>query len=427
MIFSNLIYGTAVDIGKMQTINTDPSPGNSQYYEFNIPSIFQKQNLFSSSISTTYDQADGPSLIFNLLLCNGSMPNAFLSVKPQPNENQFDVQVRETTKGVRQITILSVSSNVLYLAIVSNGPSTVNLQLGNAIQNSNGTLLQWSDANATTSIFKQVPSNGVNLDLTKLSVSFYVTTDMVDPVMSSCYIQNTYEKHNTTYYTSNPLSLVIINGLQKSSQYLGFILINRNGVFDVFTPIAFYTLENEDCTLVYGGAYRLNTCTTLARNVPNPSNGTVQSLLTTWESYAAAFFNNFTQILNAFDCANTKYSMVRNCNDCSLAYLDWTCRQIIPRCVASNVPPPPTLFNSPFWISSKETQFQQQQNAFEIAPANITPPALTLNPYNRALSCISYCLTTVQSCPTFFVDQAPYKLLNCPDRTDLNSFGYSSC
>lgn len=419
-------FGTNIDIGQTTSLSIDES-GTSQFFEFSIPSAFQQQSLFSSAISNTYDSTNSPGLVFGLLLCNGSMPNAYLSVNPQPNENQFDIQVRETSNGVRQITILSVASSTLYLSIVSSGPAKVNLQLGYSIQNDNGTLLDWSDSNSTTSIFNQLPINNIYLDLSQFDTLFYVTENMVNPVMSYCFIENNYQKKNISLFNPYPRKYVVVDGLSKNSQYLGFMMIKRNDVYDVFTPIAFYTLNNEDCTLIYGGSIDLKVCTTLARTIPNPNNGTLVDLVGTWETYASQFISNFSQVLNAFDCVNIQYSMVRNCTDCAIAYEDWICRQLMPRCVRDDVPSPPIAFRSNRWVSIDETVYQNDLNAFTTVPYNANVSQILLDPFRQAMSCISICETLVQSCPTFTVDWAPYRLLNCPDEDDLISFGYASC
>eukprot|EP00834_Sanchytrium_tribonematis_P008670 NODE_1109_length_2177_cov_1.523099.p1 type:complete len:419 gc:universal NODE_1109_length_2177_cov_1.523099:1675-419(-) len=401
-----LSQSTNVDLGKTQSIDLN---ANSQlYFEFNIPASLQKQSLFSSSIPYTYDNVDPPSLVFSLLLCSGSMPNAYLSTNPQPGENQFDIQVRETGKGVRQITLLSVSSSVLYVSIVSTGAGKAILQLGNTLQNTNGSLFDWSDANQTTSLFRQssVPFGKSRIDLNQYNVSFFVTQSVSDPMLSWCFIESNYQKMDVSIYSATTEKYVVVDGLTKNNQYLGFILINRNGVRDVFSPIAFYTLNDESCSLVYGGSYKLNVCGNLARNIPNANNVPTQDLLSQWESFSAEYIKNFTDILGAFDCQNQKYSMVKTCKDCSVAYIDWVCRQIIPRCVKSDVPIPPKAYRPTRWISNDETKFEQNQDAFKITPDDAKFNQLQLKPYRRGLDCISFCLTTVQSCPTFFILQA---------------------
>eukprot|EP00835_Amoeboradix_gromovi_P001186 NODE_49_length_27162_cov_0.380039.p6 type:complete len:433 gc:universal NODE_49_length_27162_cov_0.380039:16193-14895(-) len=427
LIFIICSYGSQLDIGKTTSLNIGES-GTTQFIEFSVPSSFQKQSLFSSAISNTYDKTEAPGLVFGLLLCNGSMPNAYLSVNPEPNENQFDIQVRETQKGVRQVTILGVASSTIYLTVLSTGKAKANLHLGYSLQNDNGTLIDWSDSNSTTSIFRQLP-NSYNhyLNLAQYDLSFYVTENMNAPVLSYCYIETNYKKQNISLFEANPRKYLVADGLTKNSQYLGFLLIKRNDVRDVFTPIAFYTLNNEDCSLVYGGSMKLNVCASLARTIPNPKSGTISSLVSQWESYVDQFLGNFTQVLGAFDCANTKYSMVRSCNDCKFAYTDWICRQLIPRCVRDDVPSPPNSFRSNRWISVEETVQENNLNAFNTTPYKSQVSQVKLNPFRRALSCISFCEAVVQSCPTFSVDYAPYKLLNCPDENDLITFGYASC
>ena len=420
-------FSELLELGKLHQLSSDGS-GTNKFFEFSIPGLFQKQSLFSSAITNSYDKVSSPALVFSLLLCKGSIPNVFLSVNPEPNENQFDIQIKETLKGVRQVSILGVSSDTLHVSIISSGPSSFNLQLGESLQNNNGTLIEWGDSNTTSSIFKQSLTNFYekSVDLNNLELFFYTADSSTEPVMSSCFIENNYKKQNVTLFNADPNRYLIVDGLVKNSQYLGFLMAKKDNLYDVFIPVTFYTLNNEECTLIYGGSTELNFCKSIARTVPNPTNGTVQSLVNQWETFASTFMRNFTQILNAFDC-NVKYSMVRNCTDCSIAYSDWICRQIIPRCVRNDAPAPPKNYRSNRWVTNEETVFQQNENAFSISPDRSNFTQVTLKPYRKALKCISFCQAMVQSCPTFYIETSPYKLLNCPENVDLNSFGYATC
>ena len=158
-----------------------------------------------------------------------------------------------------------------------------------------------------------------------------------------------------------PKQQFYLNALDKSSGYYGIMAMNGNsshsgagvvnGGGQVWRYMQFTTksgmssrsspsrissinsLADGNCQLLFN----LSTCPNLAHAVPSSPAFELDtpSLMSLYDSAAAALLQNFTYSLAQIPCNTTQtaqYSLARNCADCASAYRNWLCAVTIPRC-----------------------------------------------------------------------------------------------
>ena len=128
-----------------------------------------------------------------------------------------------------------------------------------------------------------------------------------------------------------------------------------------------------------------------------------------YDDYAKKMYANFEKVLMQIPCeadSTSRYSLVRDCDDCKAAYKKWLCTVSIPRCdaitsdndaaIARNVGQPfPNDTKLPDDLLSKyegHPYNNASRNSFidtEVQPG----------PYKEILPCEDICYEVVQSCP----------------------------
>ncbi|KAK4996426.1 hypothetical protein LTR66_003953, partial [Elasticomyces elasticus] len=150
---------------------------------------------------------------------------------------------------------------------------------------------------------------------------------------------------------NKPKEQFYIQQLNGSSTYYGYLVMDGNSTLkgagivggggQVWSKMNFTTKKDGNCALLFN----LSFCSEVAYAVPsNPNNfPSFESLAATYDSYAAALYQNFSYSLQQIACNTTstsQYSLAKNCDDCADAYKQWLCAVAIPRCedYSSNLP-----------------------------------------------------------------------------------------
>ncbi|KAL8902923.1 MAG: hypothetical protein Q9171_007564, partial [Xanthocarpia ochracea] len=160
-----------------------------------------------------------------------------------------------------------------------------------------------------------------------------------------------------------PKQLFYVNGLNMSTTYYAIMTLEsgsgnatagRGGT--VWKATKFKTKSDNNCQIIYN----LPFCTDVTYAVPsNPvkiPNTTELGLL--YDTHAENAYQNFSKSLQQIPCetndSTTKYSLVRDCQDCDNAYKAWLCAVTIPRCEDFSTPDNTTKFLIPRSIGAKE-------------------------------------------------------------------------
>lgn len=198
------------------------------------------------------------------------------------------------------------------------------------------------------------------------------------------------------YIGSSPVGVsefFYITGLNHSTTYVSLLtkkITNNDGNLTdvggiIFAADAFTTQSDNTCSLIYG----LDFCNNIAYSVPTSSFvGDNKTLMAeTYEYIATGLYNNFTNALSLVDCdteLDSRYSPLRTCDDCAIAYKNWLCAVSIPRC------------------TSKESDFYLKRsknvNRNKLIDLYIRP----ISDYYEILPCIDMCYYMVRDCPSKF-------------------------
>ncbi|KAI1429431.1 stretch-activated Ca2+-permeable channel component-domain-containing protein [Xylaria sp. FL1777] len=211
-----------------------------------------------------------------------------------------------------------------------------------------------------------------------------------------------------------------ITGLNASTNYSGIVALNTSlslqkrqegssgGGAIVYNSVNFSTKPNGACTFIFN----LTVCTETRYAVPgNPEkfpNGTV--LAAFYDNYTRTMWDNFEKVLQQTPCEappTQRYSLVRNCDNCTQAYKDWLCSVAIPRCEDFSSPDQDYLqmrnINAPFPNGTFVNQTIRDQfgqfKAFSSSRNVEIDTTIEPGPYKEVLPCDYLCYELVKSCP----------------------------
>ncbi|KAI8092956.1 stretch-activated Ca2+-permeable channel component-domain-containing protein [Halteromyces radiatus] len=166
------------------------------------------------------------------------------------------------------------------------------------------------------------------------------------------------------------------------------------------TPLKIYTKSNANCRMMYN----LDFCSDVAYSVPTDPTHDIWNITYSYDQQAQALFEPFATALSQFNCNNTQYSLVRNCDDCYRDYKRWLCAVTIPRCTDNS-----TSISST--ISTRDVANGSSRNPW-------IDSAYQPGEWTELLPCIDVCYQVVQSCP-------PFLQFNCPeDDLARQQYGY---
>jgi calcium channel MID1 len=139
-------------------------------------------------------------------------------------------------------------------------------------------------------------------------------------------------------------------------------------------------------------------------------NGSIDELKQFYDSYAESNYNNFLKAMMQIQCDtddDSKYSLVRSCDDCRTAYKNWICFVSIPRCEDFSKTDgflQPRNINSKFPDGSVLNQTILDQFGSVLAYNSSRRAEIDSfvepGPYKEVLPCDDLCYDIVQSCPS---------------------------
>lgn len=197
---------------------------------------------------------------------------------------------------------------------------------------------------------------------------------------------------NTTRGSGDTLKgQYVVSQLNKSTSYYAYLtqpndggnlsLAGSSGGLIFNPPVEFSTKSDENCQLVYD----LDFCSGVAYAVPgNASAFNMSQLSQFYDTNAQALYQNFSYSLQNVPCNasnETRYSILRNCDDCAVAYGQWLCAVTIPRCAdwSSN-----ESFLYPRPVGTSRNPLIDQV----IQPGN----------YKEILPCVNLCYNLMEGC-----------------------------
>ncbi|EON69664.1 hypothetical protein W97_08916 [Coniosporium apollinis CBS 100218] len=220
-----------------------------------------------------------------------------------------------------------------------------------------------------------------------------------------------------------------IRGLNGSTTYRGFLAMRGNstasgdgvisGGGQLWSPINFTTKSDANCRIISN----LTFCTEVAYAVPSNDETfpSATDLANLYDDRAAALYENFTYSLDQIACNATstaRYSLARNCTDCSAAYKTWLCAVTIPRCEDFSAPAslsylqPRNIGQAPlsqptFRPTSNSTDAEAlasnstfRQRLYANSSRNpLIDQDIRPGPYKEVLPCEDLCFELVRSCP----------------------------
>lgn len=170
----------------------------------------------------------------------------------------------------------------------------------------------------------------------------------------------------------------------------------------------FTTLEDDNCAVIYN----LSFCDQSEYAVPGNSNTfpNTTALGAFYDDAVQAQYSYFENVLAQIPCETTssaQYSLAKTCDDCALAYKNWLCSVMIPRC---------TDFSSSLTWLQERNMGQAFPNG-TMLPADLVSAAsqqpflnnsrnaaidtvVRPGPYKEVLPCDDLCYDIVQSCPS---------------------------
>jgi calcium channel MID1 len=194
--------------------------------------------------------------------------------------------------------------------------------------------------------------------------------------------EQTYQAYIIQHQTAQITSLTVPLALQtKSGKRMDATPLQETQLFFQIDP---------HCRLIHG----LDFCSDVAYSVPSDPTQDIWNITRAYDKQAQDLFAPFATALSQFNCNNTQYSLVRNCDDCYRDYKRWLCAVTIPRCTSSSSPS--TL------VTTRTVAAQSARNPWIDATYSLQ------NGWTELLPCVDVCYQVVQSCP-------PFLQFNCPE------------
>lgn len=172
--------------------------------------------------------------------------------------------------------------------------------------------------------------------------------------------------------------------------------------------------------------FNLSFCSEVAYAVPSNPDLSVQKLRTIYDSYASAFYKNFTYSLQQVQCQTddeSMYSLAVNCTDCAKAYKQWLCSVTIPRCADYSATASYLAVRNAGQDFINGTSLPSDSPYRKSVASNnsrnpIIDSEIKPGPYKEILPCQDICHTLVKDCPSSLG-------FSCPEGRWLNSsYGY---
>ncbi|CAG8557034.1 6666_t:CDS:2 [Acaulospora colombiana] len=170
---------------------------------------------------------------------------------------------------------------------------------------------------------------------------------------------------------------VSISHLSSGTIYTAFVVYNQlnvNNDQSTASPTFLKTKSQNNCRLISG----LSFCDRVAYSVPANPGLPMPKIVDFYDNLASSQYQNFT--LSVSQISNTsRYSLVRDINDCLVSYKNWVCAVTIPRCGDVD--------------STGITRDVNKSRVSDI-DSEMVPGA-----YIEVPPCIDLCYNTSQSCP----------------------------
>ncbi|GBB83480.1 hypothetical protein RclHR1_01020021 [Rhizophagus clarus] len=190
-------------------------------------------------------------------------------------------------------------------------------------------------------------------------------------------------------------SSIFISNLNNGTKYSALVTEESANGIKSFIPVNFQTQSQSNCVIIKN----LEFCDRVFYSVPKTvSKNTEADLAIGYDNMAKAYFNNFTLTVDQYPCNDTesKYSLIRNCNDCKEAYKNWVCAVTIPRC------------------ASEDSNNGKLRNNPRI---NVSDQSMNISqPYVEVAPCIDLCYNLTRSCPSSFG-------FSCPNSNTISTYG----
>ncbi|CAB4421088.1 unnamed protein product [Rhizophagus irregularis] len=173
-----------------------------------------------------------------------------------------------------------------------------------------------------------------------LYYTYFVESTRVNGIsMSTCAYKENGWSTNVTYTRSEKYgkyqTSIFLNNLKSGTKYSALVTEESTDGIKTFTPVNFQTQSQSNCVIIKN----LEFCDGVFYSVPKTvSKNTEAELAIGYDNLAKSYFNNFTLTIDQYPCNDTesKYSLIRNCNDCKEAYKNWICAITIPRCASED-------------------------------------------------------------------------------------------
>lgn len=173
-----------------------------------------------------------------------------------------------------------------------------------------------------------------------------------------------------------------------------FFKFNKKYIYLYISNYSFLFLESS-CVVIKN----LEFCDEVFYSVPKTvSKNTETDLAIGYDNLAKSYFNNFTLTIGQYPCNDieSKYSLVRNCNDCEVAYKNWICAITIPRCASED---------------SNNGKLRDKPRI------KISDQSMNINqPFTELAPCVDLCYNLTRSCPASFG-------FRCPDSKIISTYG----
>lgn len=183
-----------------------------------------------------------------------------------------------------------------------------------------------------------------------------------------------------------------MKGLNNSTPYLAVLTKPNSNTpgGTVYDQVWFSSKTSDNCQLVYD----LDFCSDVAYAVPgNSSMVDSQELAKLYDDNASKWWQNFTysqQIVACNASLDSRYSILKSCDDCADSYKQWLCAVTIPRCADwSN--------NSTFLLERPPGTSRNELIDRVLKPGR----------YKEILPCLDLCQKIVQDCDASLGFQCP--------------------
>ncbi|CAI2165496.1 1988_t:CDS:10 [Funneliformis geosporum] len=376
------------------------STGSNVNYVFDIKINPLDLSLFTFSTNSTTKNLSNDKIFITVTTCKAPLPNLNKNPKSPPAE-QLEIWISTKIKnpGHLNVDIPKENKTGLYIGVFAPklsddyfghyqfqiGASTKDFLLN--LPTVKGLILD--DTDHANALFRTVNTSSKQplYDVT------FVEHKYVDGISQSlcAYTENHLNSKNVTYMTKEIYgklqSLISISNLKNGTKYS--VLVKEESVNDpkFFVPIAFQTQSQNNCMIIKN----LEFCDKVFYSVPKTiSKITEQELAIGYDNLAKSYFNNFELTIDQYPCDDklrSKYSLVRNCNDCKEAYKDWICAIIIPRCANED---------SSDGIERNKSRVEVSDETMKID-----------QPFVEIPPCIDLCYNITRSCPESFGFSCP--------------------